>query len=498
MAEETGNSLVSNETSKSDSPNHAAGKPSASKKVPHYLRTSSGSCHDACKYGHPHVFKDKPIHPPRRRISLPLPEIQIYVDKKVQKAVLSDKPKVQPAKDSAPDENILSRKSPVHDSSKLVKQEARLSTKSHSSDAPKVVKNVVHSAGKPEIASTAKKTVSSKRIPLNPKEKNVSAGPLKPIDRVVKSSSSLNSSMKSSAKKTSETEMGDNPRTSRGFIRKTTPPMAATSPQRTSKVEVKTFSVPKIAGKSLNDHNPRSRTFSKNQIFGRKAEPKEPVEEKIEEKTLHVIETKKDFLSTDVQSPAPLSPESLNSSSRTSSISFTSQEHTDSEADDSISNYNSSADSKEASISLNEGKELTHNNSTDQDPEFLKLKFRKGKVVEPKHESNSPRRLRFRKGRSLGDGQTANGESRRKSYRKKGTDSNKKEEETGMVKVVLKHQEMEIKKEEKVLLNNVIEETAIKLVEKRKSKVKALVGAFETVISLQECRPAVAAAAADR
>jgi hypothetical protein len=35
----------------------------------------------------------------------------------------------------------------------------------------------------------------------------------------------------------------------------------------------------------------------------------------------------------------------------------------------------------------------------------------------------------------------------------------------------------------------VIEETASKLVESRKSKVKALVGAFETVISLQDGKP---------
>jgi hypothetical protein len=39
------------------------------------------------------------------------------------------------------------------------------------------------------------------------------------------------------------------------------------------------------------------------------------------------------------------------------------------------------------------------------------------------------------------------------------------------------------------LFNNVIEETASKLVETRKSKVKALVGAFETVISLQDKKP---------
>ncbi|CAA6657434.1 unnamed protein product [Spirodela intermedia] len=40
------------------------------------------------------------------------------------------------------------------------------------------------------------------------------------------------------------------------------------------------------------------------------------------------------------------------------------------------------------------------------------------------------------------------------------------------------------------LFNHVIEETASKLVETRRSKVKALVGAFETVISLQEGKSA--------
>jgi D-arabinose 1-dehydrogenase-like Zn-dependent alcohol dehydrogenase len=53
--------------------------------------------------------------------------------------------------------------------------------------------------------------------------------------------------------------------------------------------------------------------------------------------------------------------------------------------------------------------------------------------------------------------------------------------------VVLRRQGGDRKRQEQVLLNNVIEETASRLVaEARKSKVKALVGAFETVISLQE------------
>ncbi|MCD7462888.1 hypothetical protein HAX54_049583 [Datura stramonium] len=53
-------------------------------------------------------------------------------------------------------------------------------------------------------------------------------------------------------------------------------------------------------------------------------------------------------------------------------------------------------------------------------------------------------------------------------------------------KVVLRHQDVLEKKDGQVLLNNVIEETATKLLESKKSKVKALVGAFESVISLQE------------
>ncbi|PHT28190.1 hypothetical protein CQW23_32212 [Capsicum baccatum] len=48
----------------------------------------------------------------------------------------------------------------------------------------------------------------------------------------------------------------------------------------------------------------------------------------------------------------------------------------------------------------------------------------------------------------------------------------------------LRHQDVQEKKDVQGLLNNVIEETASELVETGKSKVKPLVGAFETVISL--------------
>lgn len=67
---------------------------------------------------------------------------------------------------------------------------------------------------------------------------------------------------------------------------------------------------------------------------------------------------------------------------------------------------------------------------------------------------------------------------------------------TNSEKVVLRHQNVAGKKEVRSLFNNVIEETASKLVVTRKSKVKALVGAFETVISLQDAKPAATAGGA--
>ncbi|KAJ4713115.1 Calmodulin-binding domain [Melia azedarach] len=61
-------------------------------------------------------------------------------------------------------------------------------------------------------------------------------------------------------------------------------------------------------------------------------------------------------------------------------------------------------------------------------------------------------------------------------------------------KLVLRHQDVE-EKNSSSLFNNVIEETVSKLVGSSKSKVKALVGAFETVISLQDTKPLVTATA---
>ncbi|PHT56084.1 hypothetical protein CQW23_04570 [Capsicum baccatum] len=89
--------------------------------------------------------------------------------------------------------------------------------------------------------------------------------------------------------------------------------------------------------------------------------------------------------------------------------------------------------------------------SNDNNSSVVKMKFRRGKIVDLQQETSSPRRLTFRWGRH----------------------------------------DVQEKKDVQCLLNNVIEETTSKLVETGKSKVKALVGAFETVISLHNKPPAV-------
>lgn len=159
-----------------------------------------------------------------------------------------------------------------------------------------------------------------------------------------------------------------------------------------------------------------------------------------------------------------------------------------------------------------------------------KLTFRRGKVIEIQPQSNNiPRRLKFKPVRLLDDEvrKDVNGTRKRiisnkevdggevnaaniktekvdlkpqtmergknRSFVRKagGVDRSKVYgSRSGSEKVVLRHQNVEGKKQNPGLYNNVIEETASKLSQLRKSKVKALVGAFETVISLDSPREA--------
>ncbi|XP_060195829.1 uncharacterized protein LOC132625070 [Lycium barbarum] len=199
--------------------------------------------------------------------------------------------------------------------------------------------------------------------------------------------------------------------------------------------------------------------------------------EKVPEKTLHIIKVKASLKSTSQSRSRLLSNE---------------EDKKVKSADSASGKYNSSSKrllrtAEAETVGKNPKKTLKKGKagvSNDYNPSVVKLKFRRGKVVDLQQETSSPRRLTFRWGRHMGESQDSN--MRRRIFKKKGVDGDKSSTIHNSGRIVLRHQDVQEKKDVQGLLNNVIEETASKLVETRKSKVKALVGAFETVISLQD------------
>ncbi|CAN7125715.1 hypothetical protein HID58_049754 [Brassica napus] len=114
------------------------------------------------------------------------------------------------------------------------------------------------------------------------------------------------------------------------------------------------------------------------------------------------------------------------------------------------------------------------------------MSFKKGKTLEPRPEDASPKWIKFRK-KVVQELKPQTEGKKKKNLKgietRSGSCEGSKHE-----KVVLRHQKVEGKKKMMTLFNNVIEETMSKLTKVRKTKVKALIGAFETVISLQDTK----------
>ncbi|GER31304.1 plant calmodulin-binding protein-related [Striga asiatica] len=105
--------------------------------------------------------------------------------------------------------------------------------------------------------------------------------------------------------------------------------------------------------------------------------------------------------------------------------------------------------------------------------------IRREKTVDSQMANKSPMRLKFTS--RVARPEDGKSDLRTKTIKRAGSKNDVVGFDLSSRKVILKHPEVQRKKDGQVLLNNVIEETASKLVESRKSKVKALVGAFETV-----------------
>ncbi|XVF58379.1 hypothetical protein PTKIN_Ptkin07bG0062000 [Pterospermum kingtungense] len=582
MAEENISSHVTPDITRPDGGNSrrnslsgASSGNSREKTVPHYLRASTGSCHDFCKYGKKHESEEKARRPfPKRLMKKPsdepnsLESLDVPRGKKTSAVRSKSFPnsgahtpeaiKLQVSKDF-PDGNncriheVLAKKEKT--SVAKLKPTRSPSSRRHSHDASDVIKLEVptdssesKTSRKHEVPSDEKKT-SIAKLRSSPNLKSPLSNNQKFIRQDGSPSSERGASSKEVSSKAKEKSFSKRHTTSlklKSQVENPRPsvPSEGLSVRRNSGISDlkmgKRTVTPKVAVKKALA-SPRASLFSrpsliratslsarknrnlkvmppqKNQNKIKKAENEQPIKEPdecnndtLQEKTLYVIKMETENITLESHKnkncAAEISPpvvSSLKSSSPPISPSLSSHsgrdqdesEHTmTEEEDDSYSDYN-----EDETVNMDEVEILEGENggrprkagivfSKDKDCQPVKLSFSRGKVVAIQSENNGPRRLKFRRGRVLGENQNVKGEGRR-TFRSRGATGDMNDFKPGREKVVLRHQDVQGKKDEKGLFNNVIEETASKLVETRKSKVKALVGAFETVISLQDTKP---------
>lgn len=563
------NLSMTRETTKQDEGNsrrNSTGKIfslNSEERIPHYLRASTGSCHDHCKYGKKHELEVKarcPIKSVPRRLPTKSPNSQNSVESAVfpeRKNTAVIKLKHSPdSKTLLPDtcnitkqqlsNNSIDSQNPVgselladRKKTSLTKLKSSSCSQPHVYAAPKTMKQEVSS-------SPDKLEVSSKKGSIKLKDKSLSAKHVtssKPKSFVVKELFSPDTSGGSSALRSGDLKIGQrtgtslkpkslalkqmsSPESSGGLKGQRNSDVKISKRARTPIVALKKVLVPPTAPMSprpslrrvaslKTQKNKTVKVVSplKNHHKIRKAKPKQLNNDEVQEKTLYVIkiETENKPLESgqnkncEVEPSPPLSSSSPESLCLPNPVSFSSHEgedheseYTMSETEDYSFSEDSEVDYRENAETLKEGDKGKPRKSgmvCSEEKDGQPLKFRRGKVVDGKFENDSPRRLKFRRGRVLGDNQNVKADAQRRSFKKRGANGDTLATEPGAEKVVLRHQDVQGKKDEKGLFNNVIEETASKLVETRKSKVKALVGAFETVISLQERKPSASSVA---
>ncbi|KAK8553155.1 hypothetical protein V6N13_089370 [Hibiscus sabdariffa] len=479
------------------------------KMIPHYLRASTGTCHDFCKYGKKHEsksFLNSRSHTPdfSESIKLQLSTHSPDGNNSTTHGVLSDlMPDSCRHTSDILKSQVSTNSSGCHTSRKhgvmsevektsIAKLRSSSNLKSHLSDTPRVKQK----GGSP---SSKKVGASSKQVSLKAKEKSFSR------------SGNTSPKLKSHALKLPSVP-------SEGFVKRSNGISDVRFGKRTNTAKVtekKALSLPSaslLMRASLARMNQSLKAVppQKNQ---NKAEIEQPLEEcdvrnnnALEEKTLYVIkmETENMLLESDKNEncaaefspPVASSPKSLTLPMSPPLSSHGSRNENESEytEDDSNSEYyedDETINADQVKILMGENGGRTRNCRTvisdEKNCQPVKLSFRRGKVVDIESENNGPRRLKFRRGKQLGVNQNVKGE--RRTFRTGELDGRLNDNQPGGEIVVLRHQDLQGNKDEKGLFNNVIEETASKLVETRKSKVKALVGAFETVISLQDAKP---------
>ncbi|KAL0741923.1 hypothetical protein Bca4012_083436 [Brassica carinata] len=476
-----------------DSTGKAIASKPKEKEIPRYLRASTGSCHDICKYGKKQVTLEKPWRSTNRKIFKKgnddaLVETSKPGSSKTKKVA---KKKVTPD-DSSSSEMVIKREVVKH----------QVSGVSSGTKKPEVL--IIPSGDETPVKTVKKKVTSSSKLRPSPDLGPRSVDAVKP--KVLKKSYSALATSKSKVNnekvassltlkpkmgsKSEDAKMKKATASSRVVLKKVpVTPRASLSPRLSMRLSG-TSSLKKshsLKAASSSSSNQKLRRVKRSDESSNKQIDGYPVEEK----TLHVVEmeTKSKVVSEDDQNQQcvaePFPP--LLQTQSTEKDDECPVSETEEYDYSSGSNEAESVLEEEIGTSNGERKPRVRKEGESAEEAARKLRFRRGKVVDADDVGESARKLKFRRGRDLGEDKAQDAQGRRSFKKREDVKEDEEEDEDGE-KVVLRHQDVQ-EKDAQGLLNNVIEETASKLVEARKSKVKALVGAFETVISLQESKP---------
>ncbi|XP_062203197.1 uncharacterized protein LOC133905438 [Phragmites australis] len=394
------------------------------KAVPNYLRPSTGSCHHVCKYGGTHTFEEKEAHKaqPRPRKQPPVPDNQNKILVKVR--------------------SVFRRR--VGDSSRAEKAEKAAFRKQKEVESVEW-KDIVAYDTAPAHGSSPQphQTLAQITGSSDVKKKDAMKGK-KSYDR---------------AKITEQVKVSTEPH---GANR------AASPPRKNTSTDTKSVKPPKgkkptallVEKKAVDQEILHGyRTLSPSLIQSRASLLRDLEKEMAREAT--DVKEERTTYSLDQEEYAAAAAESsrpIPAHRRVKSMSISSR-----------------------SVRFPFARQASKNSATFK----LRSKSSKGPILPSEEEK--PARLKSRRGAVTGEdhGSTGRGiQLRIRSLRRRGVGGSGGAS-TGFVvpAVALRHQKTLEKKRSQRLYNNLIEETASKLVKTRKSRVKALVGAFESVIS---------------
>ncbi|CAN6470130.1 unnamed protein product [Victoria cruziana] len=476
---------------------------SEEKVLPHYLRASTGSCHDLCKYGRKHAFESKRKFP----ICLSFLKNEKNTTAKENRVEKSNAKRRPPTKLLTPPAPVDAKSSSMKRSSNqknLLKLSASLDLRGGSvGDSYKNIRGLLETVGnKPSKQSSSlslltspahgnanlrsQKVSSKQHAASTPKQKTAS-----PPARASKQGS-VSKSRDRSGKATGETVFKD---IGISEIRETrevdlskhslSPPpqdhgLATSTPTKyRSKRSSAASQSPKLESSSQSPSAskrkltvtkvPSSNSWRNPERLNRVKVPKEtpPSKEKREAKPS----------GSSLNSHPPRLVRLGSKKCRNLKIGVRGHGETGSKKEVGLS-ATDKVRLRSSGMARPEKKENTPEN----------LKFRRGRVLNVQMENSGSMWLRFKQGKAT-ENQDSKVEGRRRTFRRTEEEETSSTVDPATPAVVLRHQDVQVKKDTQDF-NQVIEETANKLVETRKSKVKALVGAFETIISLQDSKPA--------